>query len=137
MNTELEKIINDTSDVECDNTGVGLYPKTPFEQRLVAVAYSAWLRSDLNWEKSAWSEPLYGKYRSDDEAIIRRHGEMLAAAGGGKLKIKKDHTSGPFISEFSSWGPTPELGIKPEITAHGGSILSAVPGQSYDRISGT
>ena len=27
--------------------------------------------------------------------------------------------------------------IKPEITAHGGSILSAVPGQDYDRQSGT
>ena len=79
-NDVLEKIIADTSDVECDNIGVGLYPKTPFDERLVAVAYSAWLRSDLNWEKSAWSEPLYGKYRSDDEAIIRRHGEMLAAA---------------------------------------------------------
>ncbi|MBR5124573.1 MAG: leucine-rich repeat protein, partial [Clostridia bacterium] len=34
-------------------------------------------------------------------------------------------------------GPTPDLQLKPEITAHGGSILSAVPGQSYDRISGT
>ena len=80
MNKELENIINDISDVECDNIGVGIYPKTPFEERMVAVAYSAWLRHDLNWEKSTWSEPLYGKYRSDDEAIIRRHGEMLAAA---------------------------------------------------------
>ena len=41
------------------------------------------------------------------------------------------------MSDFSSWGPTSDLRIKPEITAHGGEILSAVPGQAYDRLSGT
>ncbi len=64
-------------------------------------------------------------------------GEMLAAAKSGTLVISRSQTSGPFISDFSSWGPSPNLGIKPEITAHGGSIYSAVPGQNYDRISGT
>ena len=70
-------------------------------------------------------------------SIRQDDGEMLAAAGTGVLKICRSQSSGPFMSDFSSWGPTPDLGIKPEITAHGGSILSAVPGQSYDRISGT
>ena len=70
-------------------------------------------------------------------SITQDDGEMLAEVGGGKLKIKKEQTSGPFISEFSSWGPTPELGIKPEITAHGGNILSSVTGGGYDRLSGT
>ncbi len=70
-------------------------------------------------------------------SIAQDDGEMLAAAGGGKLLISKKQTSGPFISEFSSWGPTPNLGIKPEITAHGGNILSSVTGGGYDRLSGT
>ncbi len=70
-------------------------------------------------------------------SIRQDDGEMLAAEGSGKLSIKRSQTSGPFMSDFSSWGPTPDLQLKPEITAHGGSILSAVPGQSYDRISGT
>ena len=70
-------------------------------------------------------------------SIRQDDGEMLAAAGKGVLSIKRSQTSGPFMSDFSSWGPTPDLQLKPEITAHGGSILSAVPGQSYDRISGT
>ncbi|MBQ8416065.1 MAG: S8 family serine peptidase, partial [Clostridia bacterium] len=70
-------------------------------------------------------------------SIGQDEGEMLAEAGSGILKISTSQTSGPFISDFSSWGPSPSLGIKPEITAHGGSIYSAVPGQSYDRISGT
>ena len=70
-------------------------------------------------------------------SISQNDGEMLAAAGSGKIVISTSQTSGPFISDFSSWGPTPDLQIKPEITAHGGSILSSVPGESYDRISGT
>ena len=70
-------------------------------------------------------------------SISQNDGEMLAATGGGKLKLSKDQTSGPFISDFSSWGPTPSLQIKPELTAHGGNILSSVTGGSYDRLSGT
>ncbi len=70
-------------------------------------------------------------------SISQNDGEMLAKKGKGKIKISKKQTSGPFISDFSSWGPTPDLQIKPEITAHGGSILSSVTGGSYDRLSGT
>ena len=70
-------------------------------------------------------------------SIGQDDGELLAAAGSGKLTLSRSQTSGPFMSDFSSWGPTPDLGIKPEITAHGGMIYSAVPGQSYDRQSGT
>lgn len=70
-------------------------------------------------------------------SISQDDGEMLAEKGSGTLEIARKQTSGPFISDFSSWGPTPDLGIKPEITAHGGNILSAVTGGSYDRLSGT
>ncbi len=70
-------------------------------------------------------------------SISQDDGEVLAAAKTGVIKISRSQESGPFISDFSSWGPTPDLKIKPEITAHGGMILSAVPGESYDRISGT
>ena len=70
-------------------------------------------------------------------SISQDDGELLAAAGSGTITISVTQTAGPFMSDFSSWGPTPSLQIKPEITAHGGSIYSAVPGQSYDRISGT
>lgn len=69
-------------------------------------------------------------------SISQDDGEMLAKSNG-KITISRSQTSGPFISDFSSWGPTPDLRIKPEITAHGGSILSAVTGGSYDRLSGT
>ena len=70
-------------------------------------------------------------------SISQDDGELLAAAGNGKIKIAKDQAAGPFMSDFSSWGPGPDLEIKPEITAHGGSIYSSVPGEGYDTISGT
>ncbi len=47
-----------------------------------------------------------------------------------------NYLAGPFMSDFSSWGPTPDLKLKPEITAHGGEITSTVPG-GYDEQSGT
>ena len=70
-------------------------------------------------------------------SISQNDGEMLAKAKTGKLLISKDQVAGPFMSDFSSWGPTSDLKIKPEITSHGGEILSSVPGQKFDRQSGT
>ena len=70
-------------------------------------------------------------------SISQDDGEALAANKTGKITISKEQAAGPFMSGFSSWGPSPNLEIKPEITAHGGSILSAVPGQGYERLSGT
>ena len=54
----------------------------------------------------------------------------------GKIKLDAEYQAGPFMSEFSSWGPTHDLKIKPEITAHGGEITSTVPG-GYGEQSGT
>lgn len=70
-------------------------------------------------------------------SVSQEDGEALAAEGKGTIKISRDQTSGPFMSDFSSWGPSPSLGIKPELTAHGGNILSSVTGGGYDRLSGT
>ena len=56
--------------------------------------------------------------------------------GVGTLTIDVNQKAGPFMSDFSSWGPTHDLKIKPEITAHGGEITSTVPG-GYGEQSGT
>jgi subtilisin family serine protease len=40
-------------------------------------------------------------------------------------------------SPFTSWGPTFDLGLKPDIAAPGGNILSTVPGGRYRQESGT
>ncbi len=70
-------------------------------------------------------------------SLKQEDGALLAEQKTGVLKISRSQTSGPFMSDFSSWGPTPDLGIKPEITAHGGNIYSAVTGGGYEQLSGT
>lgn len=41
------------------------------------------------------------------------------------------------MSEFTSWGPTPNLDFKPEITAPGGNIFSTLNDNQYGIMSGT
>ncbi|MCM1284923.1 MAG: S8 family serine peptidase [Bacteroides sp.] len=48
---------------------------------------------------------------------------------------KTDETLAP--SSFSSWGVTPSLTLKPDITAIGGNVLSTVNGSGYGTKSGT
>lgn len=65
-------------------------------------------------------------------------GKILVERGSGKLSFSQDYLAGPFMSDFSSWGVLPDLELKPDITAHGGEILSAVVGTNeYDTYSGT
>ena len=75
-------------------------------------------------------------------SISRDDGRELAKKSQGSLFFDEENLAGPFMSDFSSWGPTPSLGIKPEITAHGGNIKSAIPGRDgdeyrYGKLSGT
>lgn len=70
-------------------------------------------------------------------SIGKDDGEYLASQEKGVLAFNGDNQAGPFMSDFSSWGPTPDLKLKPEITAHGGNIYSAIPGGGYDKLSGT
>lgn len=70
-------------------------------------------------------------------SISKDDGTILASKNTGTLTMRSTYQAGPFMSDFSSWGPTPSLGIKPEITAHGGEIMSAIPGGGYDKLSGT
>ncbi len=70
-------------------------------------------------------------------SISRAAGDEMAKHSKGKIKVSVDQKAGPFMSDFSSWGPTPSLELKPEITAHGGNITSSVIGGGYDVLSGT
>lgn len=41
------------------------------------------------------------------------------------------------MSDFSSWGPTPEIDLRPQISAPGGNIWSTVNNNKYENMSGT
>ena len=70
-------------------------------------------------------------------SIGKDEGEKMAQHATGKIVLDYTNEAGPFMSDFSAWGPTPSLTLKPEITAHGGNILSAVIGGEYEKLSGT
>ncbi|MBQ8341620.1 MAG: leucine-rich repeat protein, partial [Clostridia bacterium] len=70
-------------------------------------------------------------------SIGKDDGDAIAAVESGRIAFNGSNQAGPFMSDFSSWGPNPDLSLKPEITAHGGNILSAIPGGGYDKLSGT
>ncbi len=70
-------------------------------------------------------------------SISKDEGDYLASTETGTLYFNADNQAGPFMSDFSSWGPTPDLQLKPDITAHGGNIWSSIPGGGYEKLSGT
>lgn len=54
----------------------------------------------------------------------------------GTIELCASYQAGPFMNDYSSWGTTPDLKLKPDITAHGGEIISTVAG-GYEEMSGT
>ncbi|MDE6790596.1 MAG: leucine-rich repeat protein [Clostridia bacterium] len=54
----------------------------------------------------------------------------------GTITLNRMFLAGPFMNDYSSWGSTPDLKLKPDITSHGGEITSTVAG-GYDEMSGT
>ena len=54
----------------------------------------------------------------------------------GYVTLNRDYLAGPFMNDYSSWGTTPDLKLKPDVTSHGGEIISTVAG-GYAEMSGT
>lgn len=75
-----EKVVYNYEDVECDQTGVGIYEKSKTEDRMVGIAYSTWHRKNGMWNGDTWSYPLDGKYASNNREVVYRHGVLLAEA---------------------------------------------------------
>ena len=73
--------------------------------------------------------------------ISQEAGEYLKAQEnkvltvGAADKLVASPTYG--MADFSSWGATTELTLKPEITAPGAGIYAAVPGNAYESMDGT
>ena len=73
--------------------------------------------------------------------ISQADGQAMLAAADHHLTLVDGKTITPSsnysMSDFSSWGVTPDLRLKPEVSAPGGSIYSAVLDGKYDHLSGT
>ncbi len=74
--------------------------------------------------------------------ISQADGAILVGAAVKQMVVDKnfllatENPTGGLISDFSSYGITPDLRIKPDIVAPGGSIYSTVPG-GYTSMGGT
>lgn len=79
--------------------------------------------------------PIVFISRTDGQKLLKQAEKKLAADPDSIGKFT-DAYSGQ-MSDFSSWGVTPDLKLKPEITAPGGSIYSTLPGNKYGNMSGT
>ena len=70
------------------------------------------------------------------EAGLALTGTGLNRRDTGYITLSRNFTAGPFMNDYSSWGTTPTLQLKPDITSHGGEITSTVAG-GYEEMSGT
>lgn len=70
------------------------------------------------------------------DAGIALTGSGSTRRSTGTVTIDRSYLAGPFMNDYSSWGTTPDLRIKPDITSHGGEITSTVAG-GYEEMSGT
>ena len=84
------------------------------------------------------------KYDLPSAFISQADGKYLAARASDVRKLTISNAKGTVdnpttgeMSDFSSWGVTPELTLKPDITAPGGNIKSATVGGGYTTKSGT
>jgi len=59
----------------------GTYPRVPYVDRRVGIAYTTWLREGFWNPDDVWTFPTIGPYRSDDRSVIRQHATWLADAG--------------------------------------------------------
>ncbi|EGU82523.1 hypothetical protein FOXB_06960 [Fusarium oxysporum f. sp. conglutinans Fo5176] len=87
---------------------------------------------------SAGNEGEFGPFYSSSGAVGR--GVLAVAAANVTTKLNANRTGedlGPLPVYFTTWGPTNELLLKPDITAPGYMIMSTVLNQSYEELSGT
>lgn len=84
------------------------------------------------------------KYDLPSAFISQADGKALAALAENARKLtvsasygKVDNPTSGEMSDFSSWGVTPELTLKPDITAPGGNIKSTTVNNGYTTKSGT
>ena len=77
--------------------------------------------------------------KKEKDALIA----AISAANSRSISISNPHeghalaSANPTVSDFTSWGVTPDLTLKPEVAAPGGNIMAAVLGNQYRSMSGT
>ena len=76
-----------------------------------------------------------GVHDLGDVGAPATYSSVLAVAAVGGSTLQGTDGLAPWSS--SSWGPGPDMRLKPEIAAPGGNVNAAIPGNDYRRMPGT
>ena len=94
----------------------------------------------VKWSVDRWFNlPMATITTSDRNRLY----DAIKASESGSIEVGVSPSTiltvpeGVHASDFSSTGVTPDLRLKPEVAAPGGAVMSATPGNYYDRLSGT
>ncbi|MFC4409958.1 S8 family serine peptidase [Chungangia koreensis] len=93
----------------------------------------------VNMISSSVIQIPYMSILMSDGLAMKEHldlGQNVTVEFDGQFIHKPNPLDGK-MSDFTSWGPTPNLDFKPEITAPGGSIFSTLNNNQYGMMSGT
>ena len=120
-------------DSAADTLFAGVYEKLQNNGTIVDVAagneYSA-----AYGNKSGKNLP----YASDpDSSTLGEPSTFAPVVSVASIENARNGRSAYKMSDFSSWGVSPDMRLKPEVTAPGGNIYSSVPGGGYQYMSGT
>ena len=80
-----------------------------------------------------WKMPCAFISQEAGEYLKAQENKVLTVGAADKLVASPIYG----MADFSSWGATTELTLKPEITAPGAGIYAAVPGNAYESMDGT
>lgn len=78
--------------------------------------------------------PIYSSSGANGKGVL----SVAAVNVTGNPSIStRDPNNAPVPAYYTTWGPTNELLLKPDIGAPGYNVISTVPGQNYEEMSGT
>lgn len=100
---------------------------------LGAVIYNN-AEGTINMSIDSSSIPCVSITKADGEKLLASESRMISEIGSGE---SFENANAYQMSDFSSWGTTDDLSVKPEVTAPGGHIYSSVIGGGYADYSGT
>lgn len=95
--------------------------------------------SQFYFDQGGWDVPFMKIEKEDGlalEALLETVDSLEFSVAYGPDGEYMDPVSG-MMSDFSSWGTTPDLSFKPEIAAPGGNIYSTLNDDTYGYMSGT
>ena len=109
---------------------------TSFEEKITLAESKGAIAAIVYNNVSGTISMSIGKAKIPAIFVTMEFGKYFEEHKTGTIVADVNNLAGPFMSDFSSWGPLGDLELKPDITAHGGEIYSAVRG-GYDVLSGT